>query len=194
MTNISNVFVYSVREQLAVLWRLLTIWLASPGVARLRHNNADYPTGDAARIDHTGTGVVGCTALRPRGSIHACTRSIKGSMVISFKTVKPGRRMQIDLQSPLNITKVVHNGTDLKYEREGNVFWVTFDREIAQGVEDKVHLFYEGIPKAARNPPWDGGVTWGRDDLGDWFINRHSGYSASICGLTGHRYDEPTAE
>src|SRR5688572_11306353 len=59
------------------------------------------------------------------------TRSIKGSNMIAFKTVKPGRRMQIDLQAPLNITKVVHNGADLKYEREGNVYWVMFDKEIS---------------------------------------------------------------
>jgi hypothetical protein len=81
------------------------------------------------------------------------TRSIKGSNVISFKTLKPGSRMQIDLQQPLNITKVVHDGTDLKFEREGNVFWITFDKEIPQGVEDKVAIYYEGKPKAATNPP-----------------------------------------
>src|SRR4029079_13006799 len=75
------------------------------------------------------------------------TRSIKGSNVITFKTLKPGSRMQIDLQEPLNITRVDHGGTDLKFEREGNVFWVTFDKEIPQGVEDKVAIYYEGHPK-----------------------------------------------
>jgi hypothetical protein len=89
--------------------------------------------------------------------------------------------MQIDLQQPLNITKVIHNGTDLKFEREGNVFWVTFDKEVAQGVEDKVSIFYEGIPKAAKNPPWDGGITWGHDDVGNWYINTTcEGIGASI--------------
>src|SRR5262245_48044919 len=66
------------------------------------------------------------------------TRSIKGSNVISFKTLKPGSRMQIDLQPPLAITKVVHGSEELKFEREGNVYWVTFPREIAQGVDDQV--------------------------------------------------------
>jgi aminopeptidase N len=121
------------------------------------------------------------------------TRSIKGSNVIVFKTLKPGRRMQIDLQQPLNITKVVHNGTDLKYEREGNVFWVTFDKEIPQGTEDKVEIFYEGNPKAATNPPWDGGITWGHDDLGNWFINTTcQGIGASIWWPNKDiGYDEP---
>src|SRR5438270_8493666 len=47
-------------------------------------------------------------------------RMIRGSNVISFKTLKPGSRMQIDLQMPLDITKITHAGVDLKYEREGN--------------------------------------------------------------------------
>src|SRR3954453_14179453 len=85
-------------------------------------------------------------------------RMIRGSNVITFKTLKPGSRMQIDLQMPLIITKITHGGVDLKYEREGNVFWVTFDKEIPAGVEDKVSIWYEGHPVEARNPPWTGGV------------------------------------
>ena len=121
------------------------------------------------------------------------TRSIKGSNVVVFKAVKPGRKMQIDLQTPLNITKVVHKGADLKFEREGNVYWIMFENEISQGAEDKIHIFYEGIPKAARNPPWDGGITWGRDDLGNWFINTTcQGIGASIWWPNKDiGYDEP---
>src|SRR4051812_2505752 len=48
-------------------------------------------------------------------------RQIQGSNVIAFKTLKPGSKMQIDLQEPLNITKVMHGGTALKFDREGNV-------------------------------------------------------------------------
>src|SRR5437588_2903789 len=62
-------------------------------------------------------------------------RMIRGSNVITFKTLKAGSRMQIDLQTPLAITKITHGGTDLKFEREGNVYWVTFDKEEAAGVE-----------------------------------------------------------
>ena len=109
------------------------------------------------------------------------TRRIKGSNVITFKTLKPSRKMQIDLQPPLSITRVTHGETELKFEREGNVFWVTMDREIPAGVEDKVSIWYEGRPKEAPRPPWDGGVTWGRDDLGEHFITTTcQGLGASI--------------
>ncbi len=121
------------------------------------------------------------------------TRMIKGSNVITFKTVKPGSKMQIDLQTPLNVTRVVHKGTDLKFEREGNVFWVTFGSEIAQGMEDKIQIFYEGNPKVATNPPWVGGISWGRDDLGNWFINTTcQGLGASVWWPNKDiGYDEP---
>src|SRR4029077_1685349 len=62
------------------------------------------------------------------------TRRLKGSNTITFKTLKPGNKMQIDLQPPLAITKITHGDSQLrrvtgetpippslKFEREGNV-------------------------------------------------------------------------
>src|SRR5215467_292926 len=57
------------------------------------------------------------------------TRRLKGSNVITFKTLKPGNKMQIDLQPQLTITKVIHGNSELKFERERNVYWVTFEKE-----------------------------------------------------------------
>ena len=121
------------------------------------------------------------------------TRSIRGSNVITFKTLKAGSRMQIDLQAPLNITKITHGASELKFEREGNVFWVTFDPALPAGVEDTIAITYGGRPTEAKNPPWDGGVSWGRDDLGNWFINTTcEGIGASIWWPNKDiGYDEP---
>lgn len=121
------------------------------------------------------------------------TRSIRGSNVIDFKTLKAGRKMQIDLQEPLKITKITHKGVDLQFEREGNVYWVTFDREIPAGVDDEVSIWYEGRPVEARNPPWTGGVQWVHDDLGKWFINTTcQGIGASLWWPNKDiGYDEP---
>ncbi|HKY44030.1 MAG TPA: hypothetical protein VJM50_13175, partial [Pyrinomonadaceae bacterium] len=46
-------------------------------------------------------------------------RRLKGSNTITFKTLKPGNKMQIDLQPPLAITKITHGQAQLKFEREG---------------------------------------------------------------------------
>ena len=121
------------------------------------------------------------------------TRMIKGSNLITFKTLKAGNKMQIDLQPPLAITKIRHGGADLKYEREGNVYWVNFDKDLAAGVEDKIEIFYEGTPVESKNPPWSGGVTWGHDDLGQWYISTTcEGIGASIWWPNKDiGYDEP---
>jgi aminopeptidase N len=121
------------------------------------------------------------------------TRTIQGSNIITFKTLKPGSKMQIDLQTPLAISKVLHGSTELKYERDGNVYWVYFESELPKGIEDKVTISYGGRPTEAKNPPWSGGITWGHDDLGDWFINTTcEGLGASVWWPNKDiGYDEP---
>lgn len=121
------------------------------------------------------------------------TKSVKGSNEIVFKTVKAGKRMQIDLQPPLNITKITHGDEDLKFTRDGNAFFVDFNKELVVGIEDKVTVFYEGRPNESKNPPWSGGVTWGRDDLGDPYITTTAqGIGASIWWANkDHGADEP---
>ena len=90
--------------------------------------------------------------------------------------------MQIDLQPPLAITRITHGNSDLKFEREGNVYWVYFENDLPKGVEEKITVFYEGTPVESKNPPWSGGVTWGRDDLGEPFIVTTARASARASG------------
>lgn len=121
------------------------------------------------------------------------TKKIRGSNTITFKTLRAGSKMQIDLQPPLLITKILHGDAELEFEREGNVYWVSFAKPLAKGAEDKIQVFYEGTPVESRNPPWVGGVTWGRDDLGEHFITTTcQGIGASIWWPNkDHGYDEP---
>ena len=120
-------------------------------------------------------------------------KSIKGSNAITFKTLKVGNKMQIDLQPPLAITKIIHGSSELKFEREGNVYWIYFDKNLPQGIEDKITVFYEGRPQESKNPPWSGGVTWGHDDLGsDFIVTTAQGIGASIWWANKDiGYDEP---
>ena len=120
-------------------------------------------------------------------------RTIKGSNTITFKAVKAGSKMQIDLQPPLEIKKILHGSAELKFEREGNVYWVYLEKEMAAGTESKIEVFYEGRPVESRNPPWSGGITWGRDDLGEHFITTTcQGIGASIWWPNkDHGADEP---
>ena len=60
-------------------------------------------------------------------------KSISGSNIIKFKVVKAGKTLQIDFQQPMQIKKIRWNEQALKYEREGNVFLVTFPNLLQAG-------------------------------------------------------------
>ncbi len=121
------------------------------------------------------------------------SKSLKGSNVISFRTLKPGARMQVDLQPPLAVTRVLHGGEELAFEREGNVYWVDFANPLAAGLDAQVEVFYEGQPVESIRPPWSGGFTWGRDSKGAPFIaTTCQGDGASLWWPNkDHGSDEP---
>jgi aminopeptidase N len=120
------------------------------------------------------------------------TKSIIGSNVISYKVLQPYNVMQIDLQNPMQITKVIQDGKSLQYKREGNVYFITFINKQNVGALKEVKIFYNGIPKEAINPPWDGGITWKKDKNGKPFIaSSCQGLGASVWWPNkDHMYDE----
>ena len=121
------------------------------------------------------------------------TKSLTGLNRITFRVLKANDRMQIDLQPPLEITRVQHGETKLDFEREGNVYWVQFASPLEIGTETSIEVFYEGKPIESRNPPWSGGVTWTKDENGNPFIaTTCQGIGASIWWPNkDHGYDEP---
>jgi aminopeptidase N len=100
--------------------------------------------------------------------------------------------MQIDLQNPMQIYKVIQDGKVLKYSREGNAFFVELIAPQTQGAVKELTVFYGGKPKVAVNPPWDGGITWKKDSNGNPFIaSSCQGLGASVWWPNkDHMYDE----
>ncbi|MEP6645896.1 MAG: M1 family metallopeptidase [Saprospiraceae bacterium] len=118
---------------------------------------------------------------------------IKGSNTIYFDVIIPEQTMQIDLQEPLAITAVLYNQEQLKFTREGNVYWITFPHPLISGSKDKITVYYEGHPVEAVRPPWDGGVTWSKDDNNSPFVATScQGLGSSVWWpCKDHMYDEP---
>ena len=113
------------------------------------------------------------------------TKSIEGTTRITFRTLSPGRKMQIDLQQPLELRSVslrsAMGESDLHYTRDGNVAWVDLPQEMAAGASAQLVLHYGGIPREARNPPWDGGWIWKKDPQGNpWISAACQGLGASV--------------
>ena len=121
------------------------------------------------------------------------SRTIKGTNKISFKAIKAGKKMQVDLQEPLKISKIVYGEKELTFEREGNVYWVNFNEEVVAGTEATIEIAYSGKPVVSKRPPWSGGISWDKDEKGNDFIaTTCQGIGASIWWPTkDHGYDEP---
>lgn len=120
-------------------------------------------------------------------------RQFVGSNIVTFKVLKPHDRMQIDLQKPLKITRVSYQDASLEFEREGNVYWITFPSAPEAGTEQSIEIFYEGEPTESIRPPWTGGLTWAKDPNGNHFIATScQGIGASIWWPNkDHCYEEP---
>lgn len=97
-------------------------------------------------------------------------KRIEGSNEIYFRAVNDISKIQLDLNYRLQIDSVVYAGKRMLYERDSNVFYLTFEQRIAKGALDKVTIYFSGMPRVAAKPPWDGGFVWSRDENGNPFI------------------------
>ncbi|MFK7982500.1 MAG: M1 family metallopeptidase [Saprospiraceae bacterium] len=121
------------------------------------------------------------------------TQTINGQNTVQYKVLKSGNIMQIDLQEPMNISKVEQAGKALAFRREGNAFFIEMPGNQTVGAVKELTIHYGGQPTVAVNPPWDGGVTWAQDLNGNHFIATScQGDGASMWWpCKDHMYDEP---
>ena len=114
-------------------------------------------------------------AIKPADS------SISGWNGITYRVLRPARRMQIDLQQPLVVDSMVAGGGHVPFSRDGNAFFATLPAAAPAGALRTITVYYHGRPQAAKRPPWDGGFTWATDSLGHpWIVTTDQGVGASI--------------
>ena len=126
-------------------------------------------------------------------SVNPADSTIAGSNTIQYRVLAPGQRMQIDLQPPMQMEKVVQNGKALAFQQDGNAWFVELADPQKPGAVETVTVHYSGRPRVARNPPWDAALSWRTDDNGKSFIATScQGDGASLWWpCKDHMYDEP---
>ena len=119
-------------------------------------------------------------------------RTISGSNTIAYTVNESYSEMQIDLQAPLNLTKAEQNGKQLEIRHEGNAHFITLIDEQVKDSTYEVKVYYEGKPREAVRAPWDGGISWEKDQNGNHFIaSSCQGLGASVWWPNkDHMYDE----
>jgi aminopeptidase N len=120
-------------------------------------------------------------------------QTLSGENAITFQAIAEGQTMQIDLQEPMNLLSATWGKKSLSFVREGNVFHLHWPKPLKTGEIGTVRLKFEGKPRVAVNPPWDGGWIWAKDKQGrPWMTVADEGLGASVWfPCKDHLYDEP---
>ena len=119
-------------------------------------------------------------------------KTIKGSNTVGYTVLKSNELMQIDLQEPMDITAVKQNNKSLDFSREGNAYFIELKKKQKPGKVNYITIEYEGNPKVAIRAPWDGGLSWEKDENGiDFIATSCQGLGASVWWPNkDHMYDE----
>lgn len=119
-------------------------------------------------------------------------KSVSGSNEFAFTATQDFTKLQFDLFENLNVEKVVYKGAEVPFVREFGAVYVTFPKTIKKGAKDRFTVFYGGMPKVARNAPWDGGFIFKKDKAGNPFVSvACQGLGASVWWPTkDHQSDE----
>ncbi|WP_321370279.1 M1 family metallopeptidase [uncultured Draconibacterium sp.] len=119
--------------------------------------------------------------------------TISGSNLIQYKVLESKQRMQIDMQPPMKISRITQNGKELNFTQDGNAWFVELQKEQNPNDVNELLVEYSGKPKISRRPPWDGGISWQKDENGyDFIVNTNQGDGGSLWWpCKDHPYDEP---
>ena len=122
------------------------------------------------------------------------SKSLVGSSnSIYFQAKENFNKIQIDLSQNMQINKIEFLNEDLIFERDFDAVYIYFPMQIKKNEFHKIKVYYEGQPKIAKNPPWDGGFSWKQDENNNpWISVSCQGTGASIWWpCKDHQSDEP---
>ncbi|WP_236975345.1 M1 family metallopeptidase [Membranihabitans maritimus] len=97
-------------------------------------------------------------------------KSLDGSVLIQYTVLETHDVMQIELQKPLEIERIMQQGAELDYSVKGFSYFIHLTEEQKPGEVNELKVYYSGVPHESTNPPWSGGITWSKDENGNPFV------------------------
>jgi aminopeptidase N len=98
------------------------------------------------------------------------TKSIEGKNKILFTTLSNTKTIQIDLFPQFTVTNILWNEKKLSFTRNFGAIFIDFGEELKAGSHEEIVIEYNGVPREAPRPPWNGGFVWekakGRHHIG----------------------------
>lgn len=119
-------------------------------------------------------------------------KHISGSNLVRYKVLSSHNELQIEMQQPLKITRVLQDGEELNMRQDGYSHFIALKKPQVVGEVNEVLIEYSGHPQVSKMPPWEGGITWGKDLNSKHFIaSSCQGEGASLWWPNkDHPYDE----
>jgi aminopeptidase N len=103
---------------------------------------------------------------------------ISGKVTTRFKMLQDGTRIQLDLQQPMQVDKILFGTTELKYERKFGAVFVDFPETLRTGKIYSIDFYYSGYPVQTGR---FGGLAFRSDPAGrPWINTACEGIGASI--------------
>ncbi len=119
-------------------------------------------------------------------------KALSGYVDFKAIAVNDFTTLQIDLASSMYLDSVIYKDRPLTTNRTEDAVLVDFPL-IDQGDSFAFRVYYHGVPQEAKNPPWDGGFVWRKDEMGRDYVS--VACEGDGCGLwwplKDHISDEP---
>lgn len=119
--------------------------------------------------------------------------TIAGGNTIRLRYLHTADSLQIDLMDRYAVDSVLYGNTMLPHHRRHQAIMVAIPPQWQPGEVYDLRICYQGQPRSAPNPPWDGGYVWAKDSLQrPWLGVACEGYGASSWWpCKDHLSDEP---
>ncbi len=94
------------------------------------------------------------------------TQGIQGSNTITFSASEKLDTLRLNLIDEYEVSKVLMDGAEVAFTHQNDIL----DIIPADCTCDQVTVFYGGKTPIAVNPPWQGGFTWEKDQLENYWM------------------------
>lgn len=119
--------------------------------------------------------------------------SVLGVNKTTYKVLSPFQVMHIDLREPMILDSAIQNNKKCSWKKDGDAYFINLSSEQKSIEQSQITFYFHGKPRAAKLPPWDGGLIWKKDK------NKNPWISIACQGMAGsvwfpnkdHMYDEP---
>ena len=95
------------------------------------------------------------------------TQTLAGEVEIRFRFLPGSGPVVFDLDTALRVESVVLDGlVQSRFVRQGALIELDYALHVPAHTYARVRIKYRGKPRAARKPPWDGGLVWAQTNTG----------------------------